>query len=80
MHGNKYHKIYRPYTTSILDITVGKRRSNPYTGLDRPLGRQEAEVPRISIPWHMKVARLSALHSSCLYLPRDTLVLISAIG
>ena len=80
MHGNKYQKVYRPYTTSIWDMTVGKRRSNPITGLDRPLGLQEIEVPRISIPWHMKVARLLALHSSCLYLPGDTLVLISARG
>jgi hypothetical protein len=80
MHGNKYHKIYRPYTTSIWGMTVGKRRSNPYSGPDRPLGLQEDEVPRISIPWHMKVARLSALHSGCLYLPGDTLVLISTRG
>ena len=80
MHGNKYQKVYRPYTTSIWDMTVGKRRSNPITGLDRPLGLQEIEVPRISIPWPMKVARLLALHSSCLYLPGGTLVLISARG
>ena len=42
---------------------MGKKRNNTITGLDRPLGLQEVEVPRISIPWHMKVARLSALHS-----------------
>jgi len=61
-------------------MTVGKRGRNPYAGLERPLGLQEVEVPRISITWHMEVARLSALHSSCLYLPGDTLVLISTRG
>jgi len=53
-------------------VTVGKKRSSTITGLDRALGLQEAEVPRISIPWHTKVATLSALHSGCLYLPEDT--------
>jgi len=61
-------------------MTVGRRGSIPYAGLERPLGLQEVEVPRISIPWHMEAARLSALHSSCLYLLGDTLVIISTRG
>jgi len=35
--------------------------SNPITGLDRPLGFQEAEAPRFQDNRHMKMVRLSAL-------------------
>jgi hypothetical protein len=44
--------------------------SNPITGLDRPLGFQEVEVPRFIDNRHMKVVRLSALRTGRLYPPR----------
>jgi hypothetical protein len=55
-----------PWTrNSMLDGKV----SNPVTGLDRPLGFQEVEAPRFLDNRHMKVVRLSALHTGCLYPP-----------
>ena len=48
----------------------GKRY--PCTGLDRPWGIQEAEVPRFRDNQHMKVVRLSTLRTDRLYLPGDT--------
>ena len=47
------------------------RYSKPITGLDRPKGFQEAEAPRFQDSRHMKVVRLSALRTSCLYPPRN---------
>jgi len=44
--------------------------SNSTTGLDRPRGFQEVEVPRFQDIQHMKVVRLSALHTGRLYPPR----------
>jgi hypothetical protein len=44
-----------------------KGKSNPITGLDRPLGFQEAEAPRFQDNKHMKVVRLSALRTGRLY-------------
>jgi hypothetical protein len=44
-------------------------KSNPITGLDRPLGLQEVEAPRFLDNRHMKVVRLSALGTSRLYPP-----------
>ena len=41
----------------------------PITGLERPWGFQEVEAPGFQDNWHMKVARLSALHTGCLYPP-----------
>jgi hypothetical protein len=38
----------------------------PITGLDRPLGFQEAEAPRFLDNRHMKVVRLSALRTGLL--------------
>ena len=42
-------------------------KSNPITGLDRPWGFQEVEAPRFQDNRHMKVVRLSALCTGCLY-------------
>jgi hypothetical protein len=44
-------------------------KSNPIIGLNRPIGFQEAEAPRFQDNRHMKVVRLSALHTGCLYPP-----------
>ena len=46
-----------------LLAVLKKRYSNPITGLDRPRGFQEVEVPRFQDNRHIKVARLSALHT-----------------
>jgi hypothetical protein len=46
------------------------KQSNPITGLDRPTGFQEAEVPRFHDKQHMKVERLSALSTGHLHTPR----------
>jgi len=43
-----------------------KRLSNSYIGLDRPWSFQEFEVPRFKDNRHMKVVRLSSLHTGCL--------------
>jgi hypothetical protein len=44
-------------------------KSNPLTGLDRPLGLQEVEAPRFLDNRHMKMVRLSALLTGRLYPP-----------
>jgi hypothetical protein len=56
--------LMRPFT-----ILVGLPLSNPITGLDRPLGFQEAEVPRFLYSQHMKVVRLSPLCTGCVCPP-----------
>ena len=50
-------------TTEARSVLFGKKKSNPITGLDRPRGFQEVEVPRFQDSRHMKVARLSALRT-----------------
>ena len=51
------------------ELALSTKQSNPITGLDRPWGSQEAEAPRFQDIRHMKLVKLSALHTSCLYSP-----------
>jgi hypothetical protein len=46
-------------------------KSNPITGLDRPLGFDEVEAPRFPYNRHMKAVRLSALRTGRLYPPEN---------
>jgi len=43
------------------------KKNNPNTGLDRPRGFQEIEAPKFQDSRHMKVVRLSALHTGPLH-------------
>jgi len=43
--------------------------SSPITGLDSPWGFQQVEAPRFQDSRHMKVERLSTIHTGRLYLP-----------
>jgi hypothetical protein len=61
-----FKNIFYKFTTpDVLEIS----KSNLITGLDRPLGFQEVEAPRFLDHRHMKVVRLSALRTGCLYPP-----------
>jgi len=54
--------------------------NNTITGLDRPWGFRDFEAPRFQDIQHMKVVRLSALSSGCLYPQEIFLELISMRG
>jgi hypothetical protein len=50
-------------------LKVKVKVNNPITGLYSPIGFQEVEAPRFQDNRHMKVVRLSALHTGRLYSP-----------
>ena len=62
---------YLRSTYNLTHILVEFCQSCFYRALDWVLMLQEAEVPRILDIRHMKVARLSALHTGRLYLPEE---------
>jgi hypothetical protein len=51
----------------LIKKPMAKGLSNSCTGWDWPWGFKEVEAPRFHDNWHMKVVRLSALSTSCLY-------------
>jgi len=63
-----FHDLCTDDSLCEIDQTV-HIKSNPITGLDRPWGFQEVEVPRFQDNRHMKVVRSSALRTDRLYPP-----------
>jgi hypothetical protein len=57
----------RPSLQEVINYVTVKGKSNPITGLDRPIGFQKFEAPRFHDSRHMKVVRLSALGPGRLY-------------
>jgi hypothetical protein len=47
--------------------SIGK--GTPVKAHYRPIGFQEVEAPRFLDRWHMKVVRVSAIHTGSLYAP-----------
>jgi len=60
----KMHTAYLPERSKA-------KQKQPCTGLDRPWGFPEVQAPRFPHNKHMKVVRLSALCTGCLYPPGD---------
>jgi hypothetical protein len=56
------------------------KKSNPITGLDRPLGFQEVEAPRFLDNQNMKAVRLSALLTGRRYPPPQEIFLGLSCG
>jgi hypothetical protein len=61
-------------------VSSMQSKSNPITGLHRPLGFQKVEAAGFKDNRHMKVARLSALRTGHLYPQEIFLVLFSVRG
>jgi len=76
VHYVPWHVLQARRNTSSLNHSKVKVKQSHY----RPTGFQEVEAPRFQENWHMKVVRLSALRTSCLYLQETFLVLISVRG
>ena len=74
------HYLVRQENSQYFPEAFIKTKSNPITGLDRHWGFQEIEPPRFQDSRHMKVVRLSALHTGRLYPQEIFLVLISVRG
>ena len=61
--------IKTPHTHFLQSLNLCTFKSNPITDLRRPWGFQEVKAPRFQDNRHMKVVRLSALRTGCLYPP-----------
>ena len=61
--------IKTPHTHFLQSLNLCTFKSNPITDLRRPWGFQEVKAPRFQHNRHMKVVRLSALRTGCLYPP-----------
>jgi hypothetical protein len=59
--------MYPSLLSDFKETLIFSIESNPITGLDRPIGFQEVKAPRFQDSRHMKMVRLSALRTSCLY-------------